>query len=103
MHQEKSHPNGALGAENCVDSNDKKIRLAGGQVRAEEAQNARHPLDDLQARLLVMQLSLRSMKRFLGALERDLEDALGLRRRMRTRPKIPEADPGSGPCDAKPD
>ena len=64
----------------------------------EAARAARHPLDDLQARLLVMEQSLLSMKRFLSILERDLEMSLGIhrpRRQTRAKAKQPESDAGA--------
>ena len=84
----------------------KKVEATRSNVRAQEARVARqramidaaieasHPLDDLQARLLVMEQSLLSMKRFLAILERDLEISLGIhrpQRPMRLRAKRPAA------------
>jgi hypothetical protein len=68
----------------------KKIKLSRGAVRAQEARVARqrakveqamanrHPADELQARLLIMEQSLIAMARFLRGLERDLADDLGI-------------------------
>jgi hypothetical protein len=84
-----------------------KLEATHGNVRAQEARvarqqemiaaaiEARHPLDDLQARLLVMGQSLLAMKRFLAILERDLEMSLGIhrpQRPMRLRAEQPDAD-----------
>jgi hypothetical protein len=80
-----------------VDYSSKKVESARRRAFAQEARVARqrqmidaaliarHPLDDLQARLLVMEQSLLAMKRFLKILERDLEVSLGVNRA--TRPK----------------
>jgi hypothetical protein len=68
----------------------KKIELSRGAVRAQEKRVARqrakveqamahrHPADELQARLLIMEQSLISMARFLRVLERDIADDLGI-------------------------
>lgn len=50
----------------------------------------RHPADQLQAQLLIMEQSLLSMTRFLRILERDLESELALHKvqtRSRIRPR----------------
>jgi hypothetical protein len=89
-----------------------KVEATRGDVRAPEARVARqqemiaaaieaqHPLDDMRARLLVMEQSLLSMKRFLAILERDLEMSLGIhrpQRPMRLRAKQEDADSDADP------
>jgi hypothetical protein len=93
-----------------VEFPNKQLEATRGNVRAQEArvarqremiaaaEAARHPLDDLRARLLIMEQSLLVMKRFLKILERELEASLGPRRSRRSklsRSKKQEAEPSS--------
>jgi hypothetical protein len=66
-------------------------RIARQRRRVEKMLVERHPADEAQAQLLIMEQSLLSMIRFLTGLERDLElgDASRPRRR-KTQPKSPQ-------------
>jgi len=83
----------------------KKIEAARGQIveteqriqrqrrRVEKLLVERHPADEAQAQLLIMEQSLGAMKRFLQILERDLESALSLQghqtaKRIKTARKL---------------
>jgi hypothetical protein len=72
----------------------KRIESARGQIveteqriqrqrrRVEKLLVERHPADEAQAQLLIMEQSLGAMKRFLQILERDLESELSIQSRQ---------------------
>jgi len=71
-------------------SRKRALRISASKVA--QALADRHPADELQARLLIMEQSLIALQRFLGMLQRDLEDALGIQhyqtqKRIRDRRK----------------
>jgi hypothetical protein len=57
---------------------EQEVRLAQQRKKMEQAIADRHPADDLQASLLIMEQSLIAMARFLKILERDLRDGLSI-------------------------
>jgi hypothetical protein len=57
---------------------DQEKRIARQREKIERAIIDRHPADELQARLLIMEQSLIAMARFLRNLEQDLWDELGI-------------------------
>lgn len=57
---------------------EQEARVVLQRQKVEKAAADRHPADEAQARLLIMEQSLLSMKRFLQFLERDLEAELSL-------------------------
>jgi len=59
---------------------DQEKRIARQREKIERAIIDRHPADELQARLLIMEQSLIAMARFLRNLEQDLWDELGIHR-----------------------
>jgi hypothetical protein len=65
-------------------------RVARPRERLQQAIAARHPADELQARLLIMEQSLICMARFLKNLERDLTDDLSLQK-AQTQKRIKSA------------
>ena len=68
-------------------------RIARQRRRVEKMLVERHPADEAQAQLLIMEQSLIAMTRFLKSLERDLEMGdLGLQR-LRTQKRIKAAQP----------
>jgi hypothetical protein len=101
----------------------KKLEVSRGIVREQEARVTkqrkmlesahanRHPVDDLQGRLVVMEQSLLAMTRFLLILELDLAEDLGIqhyqtKKRIRPANKVeklgktlPETDQSSGGSD----
>jgi len=77
---------------------DQEQRVARQRAKLAQAVADRHPADELQARLLIMEQSLLSMTRFLKNLERDLElGDLSLQRhqtakRIKAAPSGPAAE-----------
>lgn len=74
-------------------------RILRQRRRVEKMLVERHPADEAQAQLLIMEQSLISMTRFLKNLERELEISnLSLERRPANKPatrqREPEAQPG---------
>jgi len=61
---------------------DQEQRVARQRANLAQAVADRHPADELQARLLIMEQSLLCMARFLRNLERDLQDELSLQKRQ---------------------
>jgi hypothetical protein len=74
-------------------------RILRQRRRVEKMLVERHPADEAQAQLLIMEQSLISMTRFLKTLERELEIRhLGVERRptnqhAATQQRVPEAEP----------
>jgi serine/threonine protein phosphatase PrpC len=67
--------------------NEQEARVAQQRQTVERAVADHRPADEAQARLLILEQSLLSMKRFLNFLERDLEGALSLHE-TQTRKRI---------------
>jgi hypothetical protein len=66
-------------------------RIARQRRRVEKMLVERHPADEAQAQLLIMEQSLLSMTRFLAGLERELELGDASRpRRQKAQPESPQ-------------
>jgi hypothetical protein len=66
--------------QNVVEAEQRILRQ---RRRVEKMLVERHPADEAQAELLIMEQSLLSMVRFLKGMERDLESAVGPERAVR--------------------
>lgn len=64
-------------------------RIVRQRRRVEKMLVERHPADEAQAQLLIMEQSLLSMTRFLKSLERDLETGGQHLQRHQTRKRVP--------------
>jgi len=78
---------------------EQETRITRQRAKIERALAERHPADELQARLLIMEQSLLCMVRFLRFLERDLADELSIhkyqtqKRITAAKPKVPAETP----------
>lgn len=75
-------------------------RIVRQRRRVEKMLVERHPADEAQAQLLIMEQSLISMTRFLKTLERDLEMGDLSLHRYKTAKRIKAAGNGAAPAGA---